>query len=63
MTFSRTVLITGGTMGLGYGAALEIARQHPEYLVIIASRSDKTSAAELINKTLHQKNVQYLPLE
>lgn len=63
MPFSRTVLITGGTTGLGYGAALEIARQHPNYLVVIASRSDKDSAAESINKALGQKNVLYLPLE
>jgi NAD(P)-dependent dehydrogenase (short-subunit alcohol dehydrogenase family) len=58
-----TVLITGGTSGLGYYAALEIARLHPEYLIIISARSDPSSAASTINKTLSQKNTTFLPLD
>jgi NAD(P)-dependent dehydrogenase (short-subunit alcohol dehydrogenase family) len=42
---------------------LEVAKQHPEYEVVIASRSDKDSAAAKINKTLAQNNVVYHPLD
>ncbi|KAG0649821.1 NADPH-protochlorophyllide oxidoreductase [Hyphodiscus hymeniophilus] len=51
MSFTKTVLITGGTSGLG----LEV--------VVVASRTDPDLAAETINKTLGQKNSQYLPLD
>ncbi|KIM98680.1 hypothetical protein OIDMADRAFT_128762 [Oidiodendron maius Zn] len=63
MSFSNTVLITGGTAGLGFQTALIIAREHPEYLVVLASRTDPGSAAESINNTLSQKNVTFLPLD
>jgi NAD(P)-dependent dehydrogenase (short-subunit alcohol dehydrogenase family) len=53
----------GGTSGLGFHAAVTIARQHPEYLVVIASRTDRDAAAESINKTLKQKNTIFLPLD
>lgn len=61
--FERSVLVTGGTSGLGYECALDIARKHPEYQIIIASRSDAHSAASTINKTLNRNNVQFLPLD
>jgi NAD(P)-dependent dehydrogenase (short-subunit alcohol dehydrogenase family) len=63
MSFTNTVLITGGTAGLGFYAALTIAQQHPEYLVVIASRTDKNSAAKSINDTLKQNNATFLPLD
>lgn len=63
MSFVNTVLITGGTVNLGFQAALVIARQHPEYLVVLASRTNTDSAAESINKTLDQKNVTFLTLD
>ncbi|ERF75008.1 hypothetical protein EPUS_08053 [Endocarpon pusillum Z07020] len=59
----RSILITGGTSGLGYQCALELARQCPEARILIASRSDTNSAAASINKALGQTNVQYLPLD
>lgn len=59
----RSVLITGGTAGLGYHCAIAIARQHPEYQVVIASRSDPNDAATSINRLLNQKNVRYLRLD
>ena len=58
-----TVLVTGGTVGLGYQAALQIAQKHPELQVVVASRSDKESSAESINKSTGRKNVMYLPLD
>ena len=63
MSFSRSVLVTGGTSGLGYHAAHNIAKQHPEYLVVVASRSDRESAATSINQSLKQENVFFLPLD
>jgi len=63
MSFARTVLITGGTSGLGFYCALDIARKHPEYLVVLASRTDPDAAATSINHTLQQKNATFLPLD
>ncbi|KAI1326575.1 dehydrogenase/reductase [Xylariaceae sp. FL0255] len=63
MNFENTLLITGGTAGLGYEAALSIARAKPKSLVVLSSRSDKNHAADSINKTLGQKNTIYIPLD
>lgn len=63
MSYTRSVLITGGTINLGYYAALEIARKHPDWLVVTSSRSDEEHAAESINKTLQQNNAIFLPLD
>jgi NAD(P)-dependent dehydrogenase (short-subunit alcohol dehydrogenase family) len=63
MSYTSTVLITGGTSGIGYQASLAMARQHPESLIIIASRNDTNSASQSINTTLHQKNVLFLSLD
>lgn len=60
---SRTILITGGTSGLGYQCALDIARQRPDDFIIIASRSNLDNAEASINKTLHQTNVSYMTLD
>ncbi len=58
-----TVLITGGTLGLGYECALIIAEQCPHYQVLIASRSDKDNAALAINQKTGHSNVEYLKLD
>ncbi|KAK8129204.1 hypothetical protein PG999_001584 [Apiospora kogelbergensis] len=63
MAYKSTILITGGTSGLGYYAALDIARSCPSSQVIISSRSDKEKAAAFINKTLGQSNVIFAPLD
>ncbi|KAF7535792.1 hypothetical protein G7054_g5054 [Neopestalotiopsis clavispora] len=62
MNFTRSVIVTGGTQHLGYQAALSIAKTHPDYLVVIASRSDKTDAATMINQTLNQQNTRFVSL-
>ncbi len=46
MSYTNTVLLTGGTGGLGYYAALNIAQKHPKYMVIITGRSDPNSSAK-----------------
>lgn len=61
--FTRTVLVTGATSGLGYEAAKQIASHHPDYLIIIAARSNPNDAATEINTSLHQTNVQFRALD
>ncbi|KAI1748760.1 dehydrogenase/reductase [Xylaria castorea] len=63
MAYTRSAIITGGTFNLGYFAALEIARQHPDWLVVVCSRSDRERAAETINKTLKQSNAVFMSLD
>ncbi|KAJ5937786.1 hypothetical protein N7454_004128 [Penicillium verhagenii] len=61
-TLQRSVLVTGGTLGLGYQCALAIARSCPTYQIIIASRTDN-GAAETINKLLNQDNIRFMSLD
>lgn len=63
MSWKRSILITGGTSGLGYHTALLCAKAHPTSLVVICSRSDKDNAAESIKKGLSQDNVIFKPLD
>ncbi|CZT49923.1 related to dehydrogenase/reductase [Rhynchosporium secalis] len=63
MSLTATIIITGGTSGLGYNAALILARQNPTYLIIVASRKDSDTSATSINKTLKQKNAIFLPVD
>ena len=58
-----TVLVTGGTLGLGYECALHIAEQCPHYKVLVASRSNKDDAAVSINQKTGHGNVEYLKLD
>ncbi|KAL4878196.1 short-chain dehydrogenase [Aspergillus karnatakaensis] len=60
---SRSILITGGTTGLGYNAALNLARAFPSHKIIIASRTNTNNAAESINWTTKQSNVVYMHLD
>lgn len=61
--FNQSILITGGTSGLGFQAATILARQFKTARVIIASRKDPDLAADAINKKNGQNNVQFLPLD
>lgn len=63
MTFDRSIIITGGTANLGYFAAYNIAKAHPDYLIVLASRNDGGGAAEKINADLGQSNTVYTPLD
>ncbi|KAH8603110.1 hypothetical protein B0O99DRAFT_680073 [Bisporella sp. PMI_857] len=62
MAFTRSILITGGTSGLGYQCALILARQNPQYLIIVASRNSQ-EAHIAINKATSQENTIFLPLD
>ncbi|KAM0191805.1 hypothetical protein ACHAPC_002117 [Botrytis cinerea] len=63
MIYRNSIIITGGTINLGYQNALKIAREHPDYLVVIASRSDEQNSAQSINKSLHQDNAIFMQLD
>lgn len=63
MAWARSVVVTGGTANLGYHAAMAIARAHPDYLVVISSRSDKDQSAEAINRALGQTNTIFKSLD
>lgn len=61
--YKNTILITGGTTGLGYEASLTLAKRFPDHRIVIASRSHTDNAADTMNKTLHQSNVQFQKLD
>ncbi|KAJ5291263.1 hypothetical protein N7478_000514 [Penicillium angulare] len=61
-SFQSSILVTGGTIGLGYQCALAIARECPTHEVIIASRTDN-GAAERINKQLNSSNIRFMKLD
>ncbi|KAK5080284.1 hypothetical protein LTR70_008751 [Exophiala xenobiotica] len=71
--FTSTILITGGTTGLGYYTALLLAQRLPSAKIIIASRTDKVKAADTLNHDLQKetktsttssiKQIEYLPLD
>lgn len=63
MSYTRTILITGGTSGTGYQTALNLACSHPEALILLGSRSDPSSAAAQIKTSLSQNNVLFSPLD
>ncbi|KAL4934670.1 uncharacterized protein BDV17DRAFT_249904 [Aspergillus undulatus] len=63
MSVSGSILITGGTAGIGYYCALSLARQYPNHTITIASRSDAQDAAGCINRHLNQTNVRFMRLD
>ncbi|KAI0803872.1 dehydrogenase/reductase [Xylaria sp. FL0064] len=63
MPCTRSAIITGGTLNLGYHTAQEIARQHPDWLVVVCSRSGREHAADSINEALKQNNTIFMPLD
>ncbi|KAH7394207.1 hypothetical protein DE146DRAFT_661050 [Phaeosphaeria sp. MPI-PUGE-AT-0046c] len=61
--YSSTILITGGTQGLGYHTALSLAKSQPNALIVLASRTDPLSAAISVNTKLSCQNVVFNPLD
>jgi len=61
--FTGTVLVTGGAVNLGYQAALKIAQKHPEYRIVIASRTETNAASTTMNQTLRRDQVIYQQLD
>lgn len=63
MSFTQSILVTGGTVNLGYHAATIIARKSPDTLIVVSSRTDLEHAADKINQATGLKNAIFLPLD
>lgn len=61
--FPDSILVTGGTVGLGYQAALNIAKQHPEDQIVLCSRTDPGNATASINAATGHSSVHFLKLD
>ncbi|MCJ1444045.1 MAG: hypothetical protein MMC23_004545 [Stictis urceolatum] len=61
--YKSTVLITGGTTGLGFEAALAIARRKPDWQVVVASRSNTDNASDQLNARIGRSNVIFMSLD
>ncbi|TLS24509.1 hypothetical protein PpBr36_08751 [Pyricularia pennisetigena] len=61
--FKYSIIITGGTAGMGFEAAAQMAKECPDHLIVITSRSSNDDAAGAINKSLGQTNTQFLPID
>ncbi|KAF2791366.1 NAD(P)-binding protein [Melanomma pulvis-pyrius CBS 109.77] len=61
--YPTSILITGGTQGLGYFCARFIAQKQPNTLVVVASRTDPGNSAATINAELKQSNVKFMKLD
>lgn len=57
-----TVIITGGTSGLGLEAARDIANTFPSATIILASRSGESVAQQLAQE-LQNSNIHYMKLD
>ncbi|KAL4733938.1 short-chain dehydrogenase [Aspergillus similis] len=60
---ASSILITGGTTGLGYQVAINLARQFPNHHIVLASRTNTNSASDKINHLLRQRNVSFMHLD
>ena len=60
---AATVLITGGTNGLGYEAAKTIAREAPDDKLVLASRTNPQDAATAINVMTGLQTASFMPLD
>ena len=63
MTPRRTVLITGGTAGLGAYAAASIANGHPDWSIVLCSRSNTNDAAATVNRASGLNTAGYMKLD
>jgi NAD(P)-dependent dehydrogenase (short-subunit alcohol dehydrogenase family) len=61
-SYKSTILITGGTNGLGFEAAKKLAHECPDRQIVIASRTNNQSA-DKINSQTGQKNVIFKALD
>jgi len=59
----ETIIVTGGTSGLGYHATMNLARQFPDTTIIMASRKDPQAAAASVARITSHPDVHFLPLD
>jgi NAD(P)-dependent dehydrogenase (short-subunit alcohol dehydrogenase family) len=60
--YARTILLTGGTSGLGFEIATQVAKQRPDLLIVVASRSEN-GAVNKIQENSGTGNVEHLSLD
>ncbi|KAF2018385.1 short-chain dehydrogenase [Aaosphaeria arxii CBS 175.79] len=61
--FKFSILVTGGTQGMGVECVRSLAQQLPDTLIVTSARTDPKDSATLINKQLNQTNVQFQRLD
>lgn len=61
-TFKSTILITGGTSGLGQETATQLAHSFPDKLIVITGRSPR-GVQEAINRKTRRDNVVFMKLD
>ena len=62
---SQTIILTGGTSGLGYACARTIAASHPDWYLVIASRNQR-QGTQAVNTLKHQtgnEQIEWMPLD
>jgi len=63
--FPQTIIITGGTSGLGYVYARTFATSHPDLHIIIASRNQQqgTRAVRTLQRKTGNQHIAWMPLD
>ncbi|KAK5072798.1 hypothetical protein LTR64_000795 [Lithohypha guttulata] len=54
--YTSTILVTGGTLGLGFWAAYELACNFPNSKIVISARSDKENAVDRLDELVQKRN-------
>jgi len=62
---SQTIILTGGTSGLGYAWAQTIAASHPDWYLVIASRNQRqgTQAVNTLKYQTGSRQIEWMPLD
>ncbi|KAL6703461.1 hypothetical protein ACN47E_009635 [Coniothyrium glycines] len=60
--YISSMLVMGGTQGMGYHCALALAQQCPSSLIVVACRTNPEDVGTSINVKLRQSHVKFMPL-
>jgi NAD(P)-dependent dehydrogenase (short-subunit alcohol dehydrogenase family) len=61
----QTIILTGGTSGLGYAYARTLAASHPDRYIVLASRNQQ-EAMQAVNTLQHKtgnQHIEWMPLD
>lgn len=59
----QTILVTGGTSGLGYHTTVNLTMQYPDATIVVASRKDPHAVIPSIRQLTGHKKVHFVPLD
>lgn len=62
-SYKSLIIVTGGQQSLGYEATRNIAKQSPESLIVICSRSSGEAPANAINAEVKRSSVEWQRLD